>query len=397
MEIFLVGGAVRDQVLGIEPKERDWVVTGATVAELISLGYRQVGKNFPVFLHPKTSEEYALARRERKTAPGYYGFRCEFDPEVTLPEDLVRRDLTINAMAMDSQGKIIDPYGGKKDIEDKWLRHVSPAFIEDPVRVLRVARFAARFHKFGFKVAPETRRLMYQLICDGELDHLVPERIWQEWQASLSEQNPEQFILVLRSCGALKKISIELDRLFGIPDETGDAGVNMLKIFTNACKHIYEPNIRFAILLHDLGKLSTPPSEWPYHTNDAESSIWWIESLCERLRVPKDYKQLALLTAKYGKRMLQLKFLKANEVLEILEKTGAFRLGTIFDVWLVASNALNHTNEELIQCWKTLRAICLEIPTHELPKGSGEDIKNHIREMRIQKIMQQLIAWKHGI
>ncbi len=218
MKVYLVGGAVRDQLLGLDTKERDWVVVGATPEMLLQQNYRQVGRDFPVFLHPVSKEEYALARTERKSAPGYYGFVCDFSSQVTLEEDLARRDLTINAMARDEQGTLIDPYHGQKDLKNKILRHVSPAFSEDPVRVLRVARFAARFHHLGFRLANETRALMYAMVKQGELAHLVPERVWKEWQKSLEEVNPEQFILTLRSCGALKIILPELDALFGIPN-----------------------------------------------------------------------------------------------------------------------------------------------------------------------------------
>ena len=397
MEIYLVGGAVRDQILGVTAKEKDWVVTGATVSELIALGFQQVGKNFPVFLHPNTREEYALARRERKVGPGYYGFRCEFGPEVTLLEDLSRRDLTINAMAIDSAGHLIDPYGGKKDIENKWLRHVSCAFIEDPVRVLRVARFAARFHVFGFRIAPETRRLMYHLVRNNELDYLVRERIWQEWEKSLTEKNPEQFVLVLRSCGALFKISPELDDLFGIPDysSTGDVGVDSLHTFIHACAFTQDPLIRFAVLMHDLGKLSTPIAEWPYHRNAMDAASQWIDLLCERLRVPKEYRQLALLTAKYAKKMDQILMLAPEEILEIIERTGAFRLGPVFSRWLTASYVItknqDHTN---MHRWELLKNHCLQIDSADLPKGSGEIIKNFIKNKRLEIITCALTQWK---
>lgn len=259
MKTYLVGGAVRDSLLGYPIHERDWVVVGATPEQLLEQGYRQVGRDFPVFLHPSTGEEYALARTERKSAPGYYGFQCRFDPSVSLQDDLLRRDLTINAMAVDAEGELIDPYHGQADLQAKLLRHISPAFAEDPVRILRVARFAARYHHLGFKLAEETRQLMYSMVKKGELAYLVAERVWQEWQRSLQEKNPEIFITILRACGALKIVLPELDCLFGIPNPRHyhpevDSGVHSLLSLQACVTMTCDPMLRFAALVHDLGK-----------------------------------------------------------------------------------------------------------------------------------------------
>ncbi|MGD8514376.1 MAG: multifunctional CCA addition/repair protein, partial [Granulosicoccaceae bacterium] len=263
MKIYLVGGAVRDKLLGITPQERDWVVVGATPDDMLARGFRPVGKDFPVFLHPQSHEEYALARTERKTAPGYTGFAFHASPEVTLEQDLLRRDLTINAMAMDDDGSIIDPFGGQADLEAGLLRHVSPAFVEDPVRILRVARFAARFGKWGFKVAHGTNALMRSMVENGEIDALVPERVWKEFERALGEDMPTAFFKVLRGCGALARLFPEIDALYGVPQPAIhhaeiDTGVHCMLVLEQAVKLSADPRVRFAALTHDLGKGSTP-------------------------------------------------------------------------------------------------------------------------------------------
>jgi tRNA nucleotidyltransferase (CCA-adding enzyme) len=268
MQIYLVGGAVRDAMLGVSVKERDWVVVGATPQDMLDRGYKRVGKDFPVFLHPETHEEYALARTERKTAPGYHGFRTYAEPDVTLKEDLGRRDLTINAMARDSEGRLIDPYGGARDLQERRLRHASPAFAEDPVRILRTARFNARYTRLGFRVAPETLQLMANMVGNGEVDALVPERVWQETVRALAEPNPEVFFQVLRDCGALARIFPEIDRLFGVPQPAQyhpeiDTGIHVFMCLKQAVRLKADPVIRFAVLVHDLGKGTTPAQEWP--------------------------------------------------------------------------------------------------------------------------------------
>jgi len=304
MEVYLVGGAVRDELLGLPVKERDWVVTGAVPEDLERLGYRAVGRDFPVFLHPETKEEHALARTERKVGRGYRGFEVHFAPDVTLEDDLRRRDLTINAMARDAAGNLVDPYGGQADLEARVLRHVSGAFAEDPVRILRVARFAARYAPLEFKVAPETTALMRQMVESGEVDALVPERVWQETAKALSEPRPDAFLSVLRDCGALARIYPELDALWGVPQPAKwhpeiDTGVHMLLVMQAAAKLTDNPRVRFAALMHDLGKGTTPPRAWPRHIGHEERGERLVRQVAERLRVPNDYRDLAEMTARW--------------------------------------------------------------------------------------------------
>ena len=284
MQVYLVGGAVRDALLGVAVKERDWVVVGGTREELLRLNYREVGRDFPVFLHPETHEEHALARLERKVSPGYRGFAVEFGPEVTLEEDLARRDLTINAIARSADGALIDPHGGRRDLEARVLRHVSPAFVEDPVRVLRVARFAARFAPLGFQVAPETLALMRAMVERREVDTLVAERVWQETEKALHEPKAGEFFRVLRACGALQPIYPELDALFGVPQPAQwhpeiDTGLHNLMVLDQAAVLSLDPAVRFAALVHDLGKAATPRQEWPSHRGHEERSVSLIEAL----------------------------------------------------------------------------------------------------------------------
>src|SRR5271167_1333934 len=278
MQVYLVGGAVRDALLGLSVNERDWVVVGSSRDELLRQNFREVGRDFPVFLHPDTHEEFALARLERKTAPGYRGFAVEFGPEVTLEEDLARRDLTINAMARKDDGALIDPHGGRSDLEARLLRHVSPAFVEDPVRVLRVARFAARFAPLGFSVAPETMALMRAMVERGEADALIPERVWQETEKALRSPEPAKFFQVLRECGALRAIYPEVDALFGVPQPARwhpeiDTGVHSLMVLEQAAILSSDTRVRFAALVHDLGKGTTPAEKWPSHTGHEERSV----------------------------------------------------------------------------------------------------------------------------
>ena len=344
MKVYLVGGAVRDKLLEYPVKEKDWVVVGASPEELIQKGYRQVGRDFPVFLHPKTAEEYALARTERKSSPGYYGFQCDFSSTVTLEEDLQRRDLTINAMAMDENGNLIDPFHGQRDLKEKILRHVSPAFVEDPVRVLRVARFAARYYHLGFRLAAETRRLMYQMVKQGELDHLVPERVWQEWQRSLLEKNPEVFITILRECGALSVVIPELNALFGIPNTLKyhkeiDSGIHSLLVLQSAVKLSSEPMVRFAAAVHDLGKSLTPMTDWPSHHDHDEKGVMVIKALCERLRIPADYRNLAMMVSRHHLNVHRLFELRSKTIVNLLEKTDAYRRPYLFDQLLLVCEA----------------------------------------------------------
>ncbi len=344
MQVYLVGGAVRDTLLGLPVKERDWVVVGGTREELLRLKYREVGRDFPVFLHPDTHEEYALARRERKVAPGYRGFSVEFGPEVTLDEDLKRRDLTINAMAQSADGTLIDPYGGRRDLESRNLRHVSAAFIEDPVRVLRVARFAARFAPLGFQVADDTMQLMQSVVERNEVDALVAERIWQESEKALREPAASAFFKVLRECGALVRIYPELDALFGVPQPAEwhpeiDTGLHTLMVLDQAVRLSDDPKVRFAALLHDVGKGETPPVEWPSHRGHEERSVALIEALAVRLRVPSDYRELALIVARYHGIVHRAFELKPKTILEFMERADAFRRPERFAQALIACEA----------------------------------------------------------
>jgi tRNA nucleotidyltransferase (CCA-adding enzyme) len=341
MDIYLVGGAVRDKLLGRPIKERDYVVIGATPEELIAQGYRPIGKDFPVFLHPQTQEEYALARTERKTGPGYKGFEVYAAPEVTLEEDLQRRDLTINAIAQATSGTLIDPFGGQKDLEKGILRHVSPAFVEDPVRILRVARFAARF---DFEVAPETLALMQKMVTAGEIDHLVPERVWKELEQALAEICPRRFFEVLRSCGALARILPEIDQLFGVPQPRRyhpeiDTGIHTLKALEIASHLSRDTQVRFAALTHDLGKGETPPYEWPHHYGHGERGAALVLTLCKRLRIPKSYRNLAAHVAHHHDRVHRSQELRPSTLLKLLDNIDAFRRPHRFEQFLLACEA----------------------------------------------------------
>ena len=344
MKIYLVGGAVRDKLLGLKPREHDWVVVGATPTELESQGYKQVGKDFPVFLHPKTHEEYALARTERKTAPGYYGFDVHAAPDVTLEEDLLRRDLTINAIAESNDGQLTDPFNGQQDLENKLLRHVSPAFSEDPVRILRVARFTARFAHLGFTVAPETNQLMRDMVDAGEVDALVAERVWAETDRALGEKTPTRFFEVLRDCGALEKLFPEIERLYGVPQPEKhhpeiDTGVHTMMVLEQAARLSSEPIVRFAALVHDLGKGTTPKDQWPKHINHEERGVPLVEAMCERLRAPKAYRELAVAVTRYHLHYHRAAELKPTTMLKTLNAVDALRRPERFEQFIAACEA----------------------------------------------------------
>jgi tRNA nucleotidyltransferase (CCA-adding enzyme) len=345
MQIYLVGGAVRDELLGLPVRERDWVVVGARPEELQARGFKPVGKDFQVFLHPQNAEEYALARTERKTGPGYRGFETLFSPDVTLEQDLQRRDLTINAIAKDPDGGgLIDPFGGQRDLGERVLRHVSGAFVEDPVRVLRVARFAARFAPLGFKVAPETLGLMREIAARGELDALVSERVWQETQRALEMPAPPRFFEVLRDANALPLIFPELHALFGVPQPEQwhpeiDTGVHTLMVLEQAAKLSGDPVVRFAALTHDLGKGTTPPSEWPRHIAHEQRGVALVEALCDRLKIPNAYRELAVLVSRYHLDAHRVTELRDNTLLELLERLDAFRRPARFEQWVLACEA----------------------------------------------------------
>lgn len=328
MKIYQVGGAVRDALLGLPVHDRDWVVVDATPEDLIARGFLPVGKDFPVFLHPQTKEEYALARTERKTAPGYRGFAVHAAPGVTLEEDLARRDLTINAIAQDDSGQLIDPYGGQADLQARVLRHITPAFAEDPVRILRAARFAARLSDFS--VAPATMALMSQMVQDGEVDALVPERVWQELSGGLMQSQPSRFFEVMRECGALKRLLPEVDRLWGVPQTPEhhpeiDTGVHLMMVLDQAARMNAPLPVRFACLAHDLGKGTTAPDLWPRHIGHEERGARLLKGLCERLRVPTDCRELAdVVTREHGNIHQSMGF-GAAAVVRLLERCDAFR------------------------------------------------------------------------
>jgi tRNA nucleotidyltransferase (CCA-adding enzyme) len=344
MQVYLVGGAVRDRLLGRPVKERDWVVVGASPDELERQGFVSVGREFPVFLHPQTHEEYALARLERKVAPGYRGFTTRFSPDVTLEEDLRRRDLTINAMAETPSGEIVDPYGGRRDLEARLLRHVSEAFVEDPVRVLRVARFAARYAGLGFRVAEETVALMRSMTDSGELTALVPERVWQETERALGESRPDVFFDTLRECGALPVIFPELAALYGVPQPARwhpeiDTGAHVMLALRYSAATGASTAVRFAVLMHDLGKALTAPERWPSHRGHEEAGVPVIEALCARLKVPNGFRDLAVLTARHHAVVHRAAELRPGTVLKLLEATDAFRRPERFEEMLAACEA----------------------------------------------------------
>jgi tRNA nucleotidyltransferase (CCA-adding enzyme) len=339
MQIYKVGGAVRDRLLGKTVADTDWVVVGATADEMLSQGFRPVGADFPVFLHPKTGEEYALARTERKSGTGYGGFIFHADPEVSLEEDLIRRDLTINAIAEDAQGRLTDPYHGQEDLKARILRHVSPAFAEDPLRVLRVARFAARYAADGFTIAPETMTLMQQLSESGELEALTPERSWKEISRALMENQPQVFIQVLRECGALKVLFPEVDALFGVPQPAAhhpeiDTGQHVLSVLEQAAIHHQPLSVRWACLLHDLGKGLTPESEWPRHIAHEHTGLRLIKAVNARFKVPRDCQELAMLVGQYhthGHRALEL---KASTLFELMQSFDIYRRPQRFEEFI---------------------------------------------------------------
>lgn len=341
MKTYLVGGAVRDKLLGLPVKDRDYVVVGATPAEMEAHGFKLVGQDFPVFLHPQTKCEYALARTERKTGPGYKGFAVHAAPDVTLEQDLARRDLTINAMAESEDGKLIDPFGGAADLERGILRHVSPAFVEDPLRVLRVARFAARF---GFTIAEETLFLMRTLVEVGEIEALVPERVWVELERALGETEPVRFFEVLRECGALARLLPELDRLFGVPQPAQhhpeiDTGVHTLMVLAQAARLSRDTRVRFAALMHDVGKGLTPKEEWPRHVGHEERGVALIQALAQRLRVPNEHRDLAVLVSRYHLHAHRAPELRAATLLKLLEGLDAFRKSARVEGFLLACEA----------------------------------------------------------
>jgi tRNA nucleotidyltransferase (CCA-adding enzyme) len=344
MKKYLVGGAVRDEQLGLPVTDHDWCVTGATPEALISLGYKPVGKGFPVFIHPDSGEEYALARTERKTGSGYHGFRFHSDPDVSIEDDLRRRDLTINAMAVGEDGILTDPFGGAADLEARILRHVSDAFVEDPVRILRVAKFAARFSGLGFRIADETMDLMSRMVDSGEADTLVADRVWKETEAALGADNPRVFFDVLRRCGALRRLYPELDLLFGIPQPKKwhpeiDCGLHTMMVLEQAAILSTDGDVRFAALVHDLGKATTDRNLLPAHHGHEQRSVKLVKKLSARLPVPNAYRDLALLVAEFHGHSHRAFELKAATLLRLLQRTDAFRRPARFEKFVIACEA----------------------------------------------------------
>ncbi|WP_438970601.1 multifunctional CCA addition/repair protein [Methylophaga sp.] len=408
MQTYLVGGCVRDKLLGLAVKDRDWVVVGSTPEQMLAQGFRSVGKDFPVFLHPTTHEEYALARTERKSGYGYHGFEVHAAPDVTLEEDLARRDLTINAIAEDDDGNLIDPFNGKQDIKDGLLRHVSPAFIEDPVRVLRIARFAARF---GFDIADETKALIAEMIDSGELNHLVSERVWQELYKALQTDKPSLFFTSLRDVGALERLFPEVDRLFGVPQipkwhPEVDTGVHVMMVIDQAARLTDDVAVRFAALCHDLGKGTTPDDILPSHKGHEATSIELTKDLCKRLRVPKDTTTLAVKVAEFHTDVHLLFELDADRILQVLEGVDSFRRPERFQQYLLAGeadfrgrpgyeDAPMPEGEAFQACFDAAAAINA---TEFIEAGlSGIAIGEAIRDKRLDVIAETLIAYRRTV
>ena len=404
MKIYLVGGAVRDKLLGLPVQDRDHVVVGGTPDEMVAQGFKPVGADFPVFLHPVTKEEYALARTERKSGHGYKGFKVYAAPDVMLEDDLKRRDLTINAMAEDEQGKLVDPFGGAEDLRNGVLRHVSPAFAEDPVRILRVARFAARYAKWGFHVAHGTNKLMRQMAESGEVDHLVAERVWTELERALGEDKPSRFFEVLRGCGALVRLFPEIDSLFGVPQPEQhhpevDTGVHVMLVLDAAAKLSSDTRVRFAALMHDLGKGTTPREEWPQHIGHEERGTELVKNFCQRFRVPNEHRDLALIAARFHAHCHKIAELRPATVVDTLEAMDAFRRPERVDLFVTACEADfrgRHGSEDKpypqAGLFRSVFAAARAVDTSAIAArgGPGPDIGVRIREARIDAARQVL-------
>jgi len=414
MQIYQVGGSVRDGLLNLEVSDRDYVVVGARVEDMLKKGYKPVGKDFPVFLHPQTKEEYALARTERKTSLGYHGFVFNTSPDVTLEDDLQRRDLTINAIARDCHGRLYDPYHGIKDIADQVLRHVSPAFAEDPVRILRVARFAARFHALGFKVAAETLALMQTMVNNGEVSALVPERVWNELSKSLLSDHPAVFFEVLKNCTALNILFPEIEALYGVPQTAKwhpeiDTGVHTMMVLQQAVELTRDAGkdeklmVRFAALVHDLGKALTPAEEWPSHKMHEHRGVPLVEALAQRLKLPTQIKDLAVLVTKLHLHYHKIAEMKASTILRFLENLDAFRRPQRFELFILACEAdsrgrLGFETLQPVQtryCRQVFRvAAAVEIKPILEQGYQGEQIKARLQRERQQAISAEIKTWQ---
>ncbi len=408
MKVYLVGGAVRDELLGLESGERDWVVVGSTPDEMLKAGYKPVGRNFPVFLHPDTREEYALARTERKTAPGYHGFSFHASPEVTLEQDLERRDLTVNAMARDDSGAIIDPFVGRNDLSGKLLRHVSPAFAEDPVRILRLARFRSRFHELGFEIAAETRDLMNKMVQDGEVDALVPERVWQETVRALGEKHPRLFFEVLHECGAMKAIFPELDALFGVPQPEKyhpevDTGLHTLMTLDVAARLTDDVAVRFAALTHDLGKAETPAVQLPGHRGHEKRGVRLVRAMAQRLGIPRDFRELAIRVAEFHCHCHRAQELKPATMLKVIEAVDAIRNPDRFERFLQACEADARGRKGLESnpypqaiLFRRAHAAALTVSADDVEDKNltGQKLGNRIRQLRVKAIAAEVKSEK---
>lgn len=404
MKSYLVGGAVRDTLLGLPVKDRDWVVVGATPQEMLDAGYQQVGRDFPVFLHPQSREEYALARTERKSGSGYTGFTCYAAPDVTLEQDLLRRDLTVNALAQDENGTIIDPFNGQQDLHQRILRHVSPAFNEDPLRVLRVARFAARYAHLSFRIADETMTLMREMTGAGELAHLTPERVWKETESALRTRNPQVYFQVLRDCGALKVLFPEIDALFGVPAPAKwhpeiDTGIHTLMTVSMAAMLSPEVDVRFATLCHDLGKGLTPPALWPRHHGHGPAGVRLVEGLCQRLRVPNELRDLAKLVAEYHDLIHTFPVLQPKTIVKLFDSIDAWRKPQRVEQIALTSEAdvrgrtgfeaIDYSQGRLLRAaWEVARAV----PTKAVIEAgfTGAAVREELTRRRIAAVAQ----WK---
>jgi tRNA nucleotidyltransferase (CCA-adding enzyme) len=411
MQIYLVGGAVRDSLLNYPSSENDWVVVGASPKQMTDQGFKSVGQDFPVFIHPHTSEEYALARTERKSGQGYKGFEFYASTDVSLEEDLIRRDLTINAIAQDNDGNIIDPYGGQKDLEKKLLRHVSDAFTEDPLRVLRVARFAARYHHLGFSIANETLDLMQSIVADGEMSFLVAERVWKETSRALSEQSPQVFIKVLRDCGALNALFPEIDGLFGVPQRADyhpevDTGTHTLMALEQSVKLSDSNAVRFSVLVHDLGKALTPDSVLPSHTGHEKSGLPLVKALCDRLTVPNSHRQLAMAVTEYHLHSHKARELKPATILMLFQNIGALRDKQRLDDFLCCCEAdargrtgfediTYHARDYLMAAFSTVQTVDISDLVANGVKGA--DIGRQLKQRQIAQLTTFKLNYQENI
>ncbi|PSV25315.1 MULTISPECIES: multifunctional CCA addition/repair protein [unclassified Photobacterium] len=410
MQTYLVGGAVRDTLLNLTVTDKDWVVVGTTPEAMLAAGFEQIGSDFPVFLHPKTKQEHALARTERKSGHGYTGFTCYSAPDVTLEQDLQRRDLTINAMAQSPTGELIDPYHGQQDLHDKILRHVSPAFSEDPLRVLRVARFAARFAHLGFTVAPETIALMQEMVISGELESLTPERVWKEWEKSLSSDDPQVFLTVLRQCGALSVVMPEIDALFGVPQPEKwhpeiDCGIHTLLVAKKAAELTTDKTIRFAAQVHDLGKALSPKEDLPHHKTHCRDGIKPIKALCQRLRIPNDYRDLALLVCEQHTKIHYAEEMRADTFIKIFDQIDAWRkpdrvaqLATCCRADARGRTHFEQTPYQQADIFQTVFAIAQQVDVKAIVAAGfkGAEIREQLAAKRIEAVALHLTATRQS-